>query len=758
MICLKNPKNRRPNKMVKKRLHNSYLNYFSSAQRLKNNLEIILENLKLIMGLDKEDIKNLPEYKVHLAVDFADLMPYLYPDIYLRREKPDQHEFKKRMLICECLFSDFFENKLILLPPYQIEAWDFIYLERKRAKKAYDYLIGSQVLNFKDWASSELNNDDIRSIVENIGNDTEISNSQRKQILLHMKEHFTDLFNLAVIAISDPHTLLQSLLKNKLVFLSEAELDIDLDDEETIRNSDDYLSMITKLRSSNEYKRRSSSSSYYDALALSYVEEINKYFKNNNRKEVVLLLTRSTNVLEVAEESERKVELENYRSNFAVDSELFLTYLQFCKTKIPEIDTYETVKYAAYLLSEYVRHKDGFEKLKNGKHDKSVENIIKWANDKLPEIDKTLRDWTNLEFISKDEKLLREIHEKFLNKTNTMLEKTNSILNERLKRVLYIFFKIAQDSEQKIGDQIEDLKEHLMSVMGTGRGELCRFFLHLYPFNKSRTTGTGYMLEFNDPRVADIYNTIVTDIKAQRDQINDQVAILCEILSDLNEPNEEAQLLYCYFLAKEKNAEKEALRNINFFSQRIKDQKIIDKYLFIKNMILARNEKTVPQAMKNAGEMISRNNDEPRYYIQKAYFLWKYPNYKQQESLIEEDENPEMLLSKAIEKAKEPERNNIIRVALCDLMTISLQNEEYDKTQKHYDELQKIKKLNADGPAYYFADGLHLWAYARIEENFEKKRNLLNDAYENIKTANDKFPNDFYKSMMDRVLSEKENM
>ena len=734
--------------MPEERLHESYSMYFQSAQRLKSDLDIILENLKL-MGLDKEGDKTEPGYQIHLAIDFADLMPHLYPDVYLRREKPDQREFKKRLLICECLFSDFFVNKLILLPPYQIEAWDFIQSGQQRAKRAYDFLINSSVLDFKNWAESMLNNEHMLSIIENLENDERISESQRDQILLYMQENFTDLFNLAVIAISEPHTLLQRLLKQKLVFLSESGLDIELDDDEIIKNSDYYFAQF------NQAKRRKLSS-YYDSLALSYVEIINKFFKDNNRKEVVLLLTRSTHVLDVAETSERRVELERYRSNFAVDSKLFLTYLQFCKTKIPKQDTYKAIEYAVNLLSEYVRYKTEFEKLENGEYDESsVEEMIKWANNKLPKINKMLRDWTNLELISKDEDLMREIHDKFLHKTNTMLEKSNIILNEKFKRILDIFFKIAQDNEEAIDTRIVDLKKRLVATMSNGTGELCRFFLNLYPFNQSRTAGTGYMLKFNDSRVANIYNTVVTDPKATKNQKDEQFEKLCKILSNLNEPNEDALLLYCYFLAKEKNAEMDALRNIQFYSEKSIDQEIIDKYLFIKNMILSRNNKTLTEAIRNAEELISRNTNEPRYYIQKAYLLWKYKCQIQQLTIsIEADEDPEILLSKAIEKASEPEQNNIIRVALCNLMTISFENEQYNKTKKHYEELQRIKSLNDDGPAYCFAEGLYLWTNARCEENLKNKRKPLNDAYEKIKEANDKFPNDLYKSKKDILLSE----
>lgn len=270
----------------------------------------IVDTMTATLGVLRDDVQLAQDgWRIIYAVDFAELYEFAYKSLSSIVESlPEEQEearFVRGCVALEYIFSDKFD-KLILLPPYQLELADHIKLAQgrlldemfDRVKKRQRQLKGEVRTSLQGAILSEK----IREIARERGELHRFTDEEHRNMGQMAVDYFKDLSTWVALneGIEGVEKLATLVKRGKVVT-----------DTKIHRSVQSYRAEITKraqeiyvpLLERRGHKR--SAPSHIDALACAYIEHLNTQL--NPQKEYLVLISHSHHMKEVIlSESQRK--------------------------------------------------------------------------------------------------------------------------------------------------------------------------------------------------------------------------------------------------------------------------------------------------------------------------------------------------------------------------------------------------------------------------------------------------------------------
>ncbi len=259
-----------------------------------------------ILRKDHELLTGEKPYTLHFAVDFHEIHQVVFPlgsNKVLKDSEKD--EWVHRKVISQsgrlCLFYEV-EKVPVLLPPYRDEFKDFIFWLKKEFKKASQQF---QVLSeFKESIKAALREKDIE--IKRKGEYFEISDESYKKIIKFIKEYFFQLTILLMGGYTEELSILKTLYSDKrFETVSDRWSEyLEFIDEETDNVPDSWHEFIREFRKEDEtdvqpkdkdIKRAKDmkKNNSRDLLAIHLIKALNNKFKEEDKREIVLLISDS---------------------------------------------------------------------------------------------------------------------------------------------------------------------------------------------------------------------------------------------------------------------------------------------------------------------------------------------------------------------------------------------------------------------------------------------------------------------------------
>jgi hypothetical protein len=271
--------------------------------------------------LAKDSILAQKGYKIHYAVDFAEMYSFSYRkdldqivDAYPDEEQAER-DIRARMAL-GYIFSHTF-HRLVLLPPYVAEFTD--HLKRVRANLAERTVRGEEELKRR---SREPLPPDIQEILRRVKNSTEtLRPEEAEKISRFAADHFGDLYAwIQANELIDTIQPMQDLIRSKKVIpVIEYFTDVQISDKDVFNRGHDLYEPIFLKR-----KRTRSPQSYMDAVACAYVESYNTHLKNEGK--YLVLITHSKSVDQAIGQS-KSITIEGVKLPYIRNLDYFLTLL-----------------------------------------------------------------------------------------------------------------------------------------------------------------------------------------------------------------------------------------------------------------------------------------------------------------------------------------------------------------------------------------------------------------------------------------------
>jgi len=731
----------------------TYRAYYRHVVELKCEVDLLLDNLALNIGLDRDGNASFDPFKIHLAVDFRDVYLYLSP---LSSQEDDKHEydFENGVTASECMFSGFFPDlQLILLPHYEAEHWTTLYSEGLRNDRKMEILTDALLQKFESNCNEVFNAPSIRKVLSKPF--SKLNRKEKEGFFDYLGKNVPELLRLSALTYRDPIQTSKFLLDTgRLIPFSQHELYKLIDETSTERSGEKvWFRLLNDLRQGNFWRM----SNYVDAQGLAYTWEINKKLRENNKNEIILLLSSPKalhKVVKTAIEENQigEISLNNrYRHPIVAKPSLFITYLQFCQSKTDHLSTFRFVQNARKLLVDFLKHEVDYEKAKAvGVDVNNFTEFYSWANERLPKVAELIAKWRNLELFSKEPSLLDEINETFLLRKPSLLSKFEAKHFIQLRNILEI---LKQDSFQKF-DLPAAIKMTLKGI-ATDRNKIqFKKFMLLQRFANTRSPKTSYMIDFSNSEVREIYsNIIVKEEFLTSELLKKSIDKLYKLLFEHENPPAEAKLLYAYFLSKEKDKNDEALSVLQEINVDDLDTDSQNKVTFVENMIrCGKDDAYIKTAVSKCDELIKKDSKNPRYYLQKGFLIWR--GLRRVEWFPFQRSDVLKNWEKSWNYAKEQGIDNVARVALADLALFYFEEGNYTEFEIFFMKLRDYQKDIAVGPVWAFVKALNQWVLAKHKDDFQDRNTCYNKAKDLIDQALEMFDNPFYKEMVQVLIEE----
>ncbi len=688
---------------------------------LYSELNEIKDILYLIGYTEEGDKKpRISRYKIHYAIDFYDLYFYLYPEEIMHGKfgDKDRKEIIKRLTISECLFSDFFSNfVLTLLPPYEVELYNKIRREIKHANYIYGRFSDGMINNINRWSNVMINSPTMTNISNKLSVGTDLSDEDVDNFIKFCKLNLQDVFWLSTLTDYSSFRLLNDLKdRSKLLNISELALN-DFNMVSIQEQAREYWFDIMKAERTED---KWWYSNYADSLALSYTAEINKIYKIKKQKDVFILVTSSEAMMSAAIKAKQNAQifLDEIKNpiRFVKKPTLLLTFLVFLKDKDDLKSTVIHINKSLEILDK-LSDINAYMDIVNEQTDNDRKTLLLNEYEKtLLEINSIINLWQNLQFANKTPKLLNEIENKFILRQNTLLENYNKRLKERVVSILNL---LKQDNIQEV-----TIPNEIQNIFNSFNDQATDISLRTKilssKFKMMRSPLISYMISFNDKQVNNIYNQL---LKGNEKEINIELEKLLKLMKE--EPNNpEVYLLNSYLFEKERNNEY-ALNQIEKCESLNTNMKVSENIIFIKNMILGNNDKTITDAIKTCNKMIDKNPKISRYYTQKGFFICREIFWKGLYSPHTYDDAIKALIqAKRLTRSKKE-----LRLIICDLIHLYYNRGDFHKVLSEYEELKSITRkikaslLDSVDSIYY-----KVMSY-NVDDEVEKKK-LLDMSWE----------------------------
>ena len=265
------------------------------------------------------------------------------------------------------------------------------------------------------------------------------------------------------------------------------------------------------------------------------------------------------------------------------------------------------------------------------------------------------------------------------------------------------------------------------------------------------------MIDFDNPNVSKIYNNVISNEEyLTSTKLKEGMEQLYSLLFGTDQPPYEAYLLYTYFLSKEKlyYSAIDILNNIDF-----NDLSPIEagKVIFIKNIILSgKDHNYLVRAIKNCEEQKIKDPDNPRWYIQKGFFIWRGIKNMQHFPYSKTHICDEWIAG--VEIAERTNCHKIVRIGLADLCLYFFEEDNLDDFEEYFLKLKEYQKDTVEGPVWIFIKALNNWLRARDVENVNDKMPFYTKSKDQINKAISIFKNPFYRNKLVELEEELKNV
>jgi hypothetical protein len=617
------------------------------------------------------------------------------------------------MMAANTVLSSIIIDNIILLPSYKIELdnfMEFINYRMREMIKEVRYSLVNKPLEIKQAIYP------IKDILNSIIRKKNSDIIDYHDILKYIENHYSDLYKLISLSISDYREEVDNLFKNNILVYDKDPLGMNISPSVIIANAEDnWFPLLCRVRP-EENKRYAN---FMDALTIEYILAINQEFRKRKENKVVTLITGSEALYKVLKEQDKgEIIIGKRKIPLLRRPELFWVMLlssysiNNCRTmrkhasKDLEIIDKLLVSIRS-LLSCYSRKP-------NREYDKIANREIRYIEDYI-------KKYQNIDMANKDNILQERIQNHILKRMDI-----NKIKEKRVTQSINALYKLMESDNfiesinivaDKINNDIDSIHCKIEAMA----------FIKLRIYLLTRTADISYMVEFNDEKIRSIYERIIdnTDIDGAINDLN-------KIRQDNGiEKYPEICLLTAYLLEKEGN-----LDSAENELRRVRVRSLLNKKKFIQNMIYARR-KLYNFAILGCDVLVKNKPNNPRYYIQRAYYIWLAikqgtPNIKYSLQNAIDD------LIIAIDLSCG--NNKILRVIYFDMVLIYAEMGKTKKIEKAFNELIAIRKYGIEGPLYDFAKGVLFLSKYEFEKDEEKAAHYINIAKESIDKAYQKVP------------------
>ncbi len=266
-----------------------------------NEIQSWLEKHRKRLELLKKDHELLtsePPYKIHLAVDFCEIYQIIFP-LGSEKEIRKIKESKKDAWVHNnvvsqtgriCLFYGMETLPVpVLFPPYRDELEDFLFWLRAVYTKAYQQY--QVILELRESIQTALHE-------KRKGENFELSDKNYTKIINFIKNHFFQLSILLMYGYEDKLSILKSLFSdNRIEMVSDRWSEYQgFINSEIKKIPDAWHEFIREYRDENppdphNKERNIERANSRDLLAIHLIKALNKKFKEENKKEIVLLVS-----------------------------------------------------------------------------------------------------------------------------------------------------------------------------------------------------------------------------------------------------------------------------------------------------------------------------------------------------------------------------------------------------------------------------------------------------------------------------------
>lgn len=468
----------------------------------------------------KDDLELLEEgWKIHFALDFYQIYSFLHPkkESYNRNEL--EHEVGLRAASA-FIFSELEEMKQpFILPPYVIELRNhLIYLKEEmlkmREERQYEYLLG------------ESDRKKLEKAKKIYGEGGILHKDLMNEIVNLIDSKFPRLYRLISGEFGDEIAVTHYLLKNKriLVFTEYWDKDRDILDliQEENRKSVEGSRWYYGFRA-RRLGRSMITKNVRDARAIQIVMAMNEFFREENRKEVVYLVSDARTMEEVMnwdkfDELNWRIEehplgiIENLRTYKDVrvlrSSRSFLAYLlNRGESEYKEERRRETIrklttrqKELGKLAAIRAMIVDEFEECKEKCDDPGREQQCQKIQEKIKEFEEESKKTNLYKLISQSKQLL----EPYVNQFIKIKDQDEEITKDVISLIEFLIME-KEDFEEKIREETEKLDADIDQILSTLQRDIVRA-LSFKSFRKMtyklrRLRGIPYKIKFKDETI-----------------------------------------------------------------------------------------------------------------------------------------------------------------------------------------------------------------------------------------------------------------
>jgi hypothetical protein len=253
-------------------------NFLFWAKNLKDNLEILKTDLKLVLECG---------FEIIVAIDFFDLFEYCFPfannlgSKEMFKNKFGDREFLNREMARHLLFynlNNLYAFPVILLPPYIQERNNFF------------RFIGKLIIEYK--------NDKKREFILKIFDDIDIRSADgSKNLIKFIDKYAPELALIFSPCFFDGITTYKSLMDKKIRY-SPLQIDEYINIILSTKDKPNYF-LERKLNKVRPFKIKQNKN---DAKAIQYTMEINKYLKESQKNKIIILVS-STHFLKIVKQT-----------------------------------------------------------------------------------------------------------------------------------------------------------------------------------------------------------------------------------------------------------------------------------------------------------------------------------------------------------------------------------------------------------------------------------------------------------------------
>ena len=705
-------KGRDHEKIIKKKL----FRYQKELKKVSSHLKEVDKGCEFL--IEKDNLSS----KVHWAVDFHVLNDYLSPQIDMLlniANKKIQNETSPDWMAANVIFSGLILDNLILLPPYKIEIEKTLLFLRNTVYGLQDRLLAS-ITERKNKIKISLA--PIKKILERFNRKEQLDTTDYHKVVGYIKENYFDLFKLLCMAIRDYSGTVDRLFKKKFMVAPSEPLACKIPTETlVVRSEETWFPSLCRIRP-QENKR---CANFLDALGLEYIFTINEMLREACRDEAIIFITGCIPIYKALNESGKstKVVVGGREISVLQPPELFFTLL----SSVSSIDNCARVREDSEGVQR--RIKDFQSTIKDLLTMFPYGENIEYITGETVKIEKYLQSFINLDVANKTPKFQDQIKNHLFVDSLSFMGDPQARLRQLVERFLSVLRR--DDLFGELSSVVENLcsqiKENTQEV-GTMSS------IRLKAYTKTRTPETSYMIEFEDEKIQSIHKRII-----EGDGLDDAVEELFEIRNNMKKRKDhpEVFLLTAYLFEKE-YYQPGAHRELDLALHQIGARSLRKKIQFIRNMVFC-CQKNFKKALAGCKELIEEEPENPKYWIQKGFFIWRALRRKREKKKELNDYTLEDAINSMETACKLAKGNDcLLRVIYNDLSVFYSEAQKVKEANRAFSKLMNLKRAGKEGPLYDFAEAVLNFHMAIQTKDADSYQSYIEKAKSAIKKAREK--------------------